>query len=114
MFIDHCSSQTSSEKILFKADIFLKILIHFIQIKAHLPPLLPVLLLQILPSIALSSSQRWALSPLGYHSTLWYLVPEGLGTSSSTEAQAGSSGRGIQWQGTEAKTAPDPLVRGPT
>lgn len=45
--------------------------------------------------------------------TLGHIVPEGLGTSSPTEAQPGR-GKGIQWQGTETKTAPAPLVRRPT
>lgn len=51
---------------------------------------------------------------LGYHPSLEYLVPAGLGIFSPTEAQPGSAGgvKEIQCQGTETETGPASLVKG--
>lgn len=54
-------------------------------------------------------------SPLEFHPVLGHLVLARLDTSSFTEAQPGSPCRRkrIQWQETETKTPPTPLVKGP-
>lgn len=66
----------------------------YIPITVTLPPLLPALPLQIPPSWSPPLLLReWGAPPwVLYHPR--HLVPEGLGTSSPTETQPGSPGRG--------------------